>query len=194
MRTDKPLGEFDASAPSAYARELSGALKRRVIAQEEAIEAVVGHLELHKAGLATDRPASILLMGPTGVGKTHFVETLSSVVHLDLHPGLIKIDCAEYGRDHEVAKLIGSPPGYLGHNSGQHAATEGTPAVFSAQNLARCRRRPDGIAIILFDEIEKASEALHNLMLGIMDRGTVTLGTNETVYFTNTLLLMTSNL
>lgn len=185
---------IDLSTPSHYAQTLITALQRRVIAQQEAIDAVAETLELCKAGLAPDRPASMLLMGPTGVGKTHFAEMLSIALHGDAKPRLLKIDCAEYGRDHEVAKLIGAPPGYLGHARGPNAAVEGTPAVFSQRNLDSCRSGVSEVAIVLLDEIEKASGDLHRLMLGIMDRGTVTLGTNETVYFRNTLLLMTSNL
>lgn len=185
---------LDTSTPSAYAQRISEALQRQVIAQQEATDAVVESLELRKARLTPDRPTSMLLMGPTGVGKTHFVESLAKVLHGDDQLRMLKIDCAEYGAAHEVAKLIGSPPGYLGHSRGPNAAVEGTPAVFSQGNIEQCRSAQSDIAIILFDEIEKADDALHRLMLGIMDRGTVTLGTNETVYFRNTLLLMTSNL
>lgn len=185
---------FETDRPSDYAQGIRQKMKLRVIAQQRAIDALADSLEVREAGLAPERPTSMLLMGPTGVGKTHFVEELSKVLHRSESPCFIKIDCAEYGRDHEVSKLIGSPPGYLGHSRGPDAATTGTPAILSQANIEGCRSATSDVAIVLFDEIEKAAGDMHRLLLGVLDRGTLTLGTNETVLFRNTLILMTSNL
>ena len=155
-------------------------LKDRIIGQDVVIDKLVQAFQIASSGLALpDRPLGIfLLLGPTGTGKTHTVETASKV-YLERDDALLKVDCSEFQLPHEISKLIGSPPGYVGH--------EKTPPRFT-QDIVSSK------PFLLFDEIEKANESLRQIMLGIMDKGTVTLGNNETVYFSNSYVFMTSNI
>ena len=127
----------------------------------------------------------MLFLGPTGAGKTHVVEAAADILFGDPN-AIIKIDCAEFQHSHEIAKLIGSPPGYLGHR-------ETTP-MLSQENLDKYRTDQNPFTLVLFDEIEKASDALWQLLLGVLDKGRLTLGDNRTVDFSQTVILMTSNL
>lgn len=157
-------------------------LRTRIIGQNEAIQTIVDTLTIANAGLARDVGplANFLLLGPTGTGKTHTVETVALAIH-GSKKKLLKVDCAEFQHSHEIAKLIGSPPGYLGHRE--------TAAILSEERLTKLGKP----AILLFDEIEKSSDALWALLLGIMDKGIVTLGNNQQVDFSGSLLFLTSN-
>src|SRR5262249_43438738 len=140
-----------------------------------------------KAGLAAPgRPiANLLFLGPTGTGKTRLVEAAAEILSGNAK-GFIKIDCAEFQHSHEIAKLVGSPPGYIGH---KETAPEITQEVIDS-----FRMKNGGFTFVLFDEIEKASEALWQLLLGILDKATLKLGDNRTVDFSRTVICMTSNL
>src|SRR6202012_4478503 len=142
---------------------------------------------MHLTGLtAPGRPVgNFLFLGPTGSGKTRAVEATAEAL-LDDPRAVIKIDCAEFQHSHEIAKLIGSPPGYLGHRE--------THALLSQEALNQHRTDEVKLSFVLFDEIEKASDALWNLLLGILDKATLTLGDNRKVDFSNTLIFMTSNI
>ncbi|MEW5974895.1 MAG: AAA family ATPase [Acidobacteriota bacterium] len=162
-------------------------LLKRVVGQDRAVQKLVQTYQVFKAGLASpDRPlASLLLLGPTGSGKTHVAETAAEIL-FGSRSALLKVDCAEFQHSHEVSKLIGSPPGYLGHRE--------SPAALSQENVNRFRTPENDFSLVLFDEIEKASEALWQLLLGILDRGNLTLGDNRRVDFSRVIILMTSNL
>lgn len=166
--------------------KLGQALSARVAGQDRAIKHFVRMHEFVLGGLTPqDRPLGVvLLVGPTGSGKTHIAETFCDIMKISL----IKVDCAEFQQSHEIAKLIGSPPGYLGHKE--------TKPVITKEAITKRWSETDApkYSMILFDEIEKAHSAFHQMLLGIMDRGTLTLGTNETVDLKNCIIVMTSNL
>lgn len=166
---------------------LVGNLNRLVVGQESAIETIVPFIEMHQAGLAPDnRPLGVvMLLGSTGVGKTRCVEALAEVLH-GSSKNVLKIDCGEFQMEHEVAKLIGAPPGYLGHRETQ-------PMLSQAKINGVCSESSD-ISLILFDEIEKAAPSMVRLMLGILDKATLRLGDNSTVNFERCLIFMTTNL
>ena len=167
--------------------EFYSQLERLVVGQSEALTKVTEIYETARAGLsAPGKPlGSFLFLGPTGTGKTRVTEALAQTLLGD--PGaVIKIDCAEFQHSHEIAKLIGSPPGYLGHRE--------TQAALSQQNLNKYWTSAVHVSILLFDEIEKASDSLWNLLLGILDKATLTLGDGTKVDFTHTLIFLTSNL
>src|SRR5271169_6848986 len=128
---------------------------------------------------------NFLFLGPTGSGKTRVVEATAEALLKNPH-GVVKIDCAEYQHSHEIAKLIGSPPGYLGHRE--------THALLNQEALNRQHTEELKLSLVLFDEIEKASDSLWNLLLGILDKATLTLGDNRRVDFSHTLVFLTSNL
>jgi ATP-dependent Clp protease ATP-binding subunit ClpA len=128
---------------------------------------------------------NFLFLGPTGTGKTRLVEAVAESLTGDAR-AVVKIDCAEFQHSHEVAKLIGSPPGYLGHRE--------THPALSQEAVDRGQTEKCKISFVLFDEIEKASDALWNLLLGILDKGTLTLGDNRRVDFSKAMIFMTSNL
>src|SRR4029077_12384846 len=169
------------------AQELESKLRRFVVGQEEAIHEIVRTYETHMAGLSpAGRPiANFLFLGPTGSGKTRIVEATAQAL-LNNSRAVIKIDCAEFQHSHEIAKLIGSPPGYLGHRE--------THALLSQEALNQHHTETIKLSLVLFDEIEKASDALWNLLLGILDKGTLTLGDNRKVDFSRSIIFMTSNL
>jgi ATP-dependent Clp protease ATP-binding subunit ClpA len=123
-------------------------------------------------------------LGPTGVGKTRLVEAAAEILFGDSR-ALIKVDCAEFQHSHEIAKLIGSPPGYLGHRE--------TSPLITQEALAKSHRGELKLSIVLFDEIEKASDALWQLLLGMLDKATLTLGDNRRVDLSQTIIFMTSN-
>ncbi|MGB9605692.1 MAG: AAA family ATPase, partial [Bryobacteraceae bacterium] len=167
--------------------ELATELGRRIVGQPAAIEQIIPYIQMFRAGLAPEgRPAGVfLLLGPTGTGKTRTVEALAEVLH-GSEKCLLKIDCGEYQMDHEVAKLIGAPPGYLGHRE--------TVPMLTQQKLNAVTSERCGLSLVLFDEIEKAAPSLTRLLLGVLDRATLRLGDNSTVNFENSLIFLTSNL
>ena len=162
-------------------------LSRKVVGQPAAMRFLVPYIRMYQAGLSpADRPAGIfMLLGPTGTGKTRTVEALAETLHGD-PKRLLKIDCGEYQSDHEVAKLIGAPPGYLGHR-------ESKPLLTPERLLGATSPACD-LALVLFDEIEKAAPALTTLLLGILDKAVMRLGDNTQVGFEKTLIFLTSNL
>jgi len=169
------------------AESLEKTLLKLVVGQDEAIEQIVNIYQMNITGLsAPGRPVgNFLFLGPTGSGKTRTVEaTAEALVH---NPrAVIKIDCAEFQHSHEIAKLIGSPPGYLGHRE--------THPLLSQEVINQHHTDTVKISFILFDEIEKASDALWNLLLGVLDKATLTLGDNRKVDFSRAMIFMTSNL
>lgn len=166
---------------------LAERLNRAVVGQEEAIDAIVPFVSLFEANLAPEgRPVGVfLLLGPTGTGKTRTVEALAEAVH-GSEKQVLRVDCGEFQMEHEVAKLIGAPPGYLGHRETQPMITQ--------QKLNSVTSERSGLSIVLFDEIEKAAISLGRLLLGILDKAQLKLGDNTTVNFERSLIFMTSNL
>jgi ATP-dependent Clp protease ATP-binding subunit ClpB len=169
------------------AEKLERNLLRRVVGQDEAVDQVVKAYQTYLAGMACPgRPiGNFLFLGPTGSGKTRMVESAAEALLGDAR-AMIKIDCAEFAHSHEIAKLIGSPPGYLGHRE--------THPVLSQESLDLYHTDKVKLSFVLFDEIEKASDTLWNLLLGILDKATLTLGDNRRVDFSRTLIFLTSNL
>ncbi|MGA2213853.1 MAG: AAA family ATPase, partial [Bryobacteraceae bacterium] len=175
--------------PSANNRtsDMALALSRLLVGQPAAIAAVVPFVEMYRARLTPEgQPAGVfLLLGPTGTGKTKTVEALADVLHGSTKKPL-KVDCGEYQMEHEVAKLLGAPPGYLGHRETQPLLTQ---AKLSAAASEGC-----DLALVLFDEIEKAAPTLVRLLLGVLDKGTLRLGDSTLVNFEKTMIFLTSNL
>jgi len=169
------------------ADHLSANLHKRIVGQDEAVDQIVNIYQTFLAGMnSPGRPiGNFLFLGPTGTGKTRLVEALAESMVGDTS-AVVKIDCAEFQHSHEIAKLIGSPPGYLGHRE--------THPLLSQEVLNQYHTDRFKVSFVLFDEIEKASDALWNLLLGIMDKGTLTLGDNRRVDFSRAMIFMTSNL
>jgi len=178
---------LDATVTGTKAKDLETKLHRLVIGQEEAIHEIVRIYQTYLAGLSpAGRPiGNFLFLGPTGTGKTRAVEATAEAL-LGNPRAVIKIDCGEFQHSHEIAKLIGSPPGYLGHRE--------THPMLAQEVLNQYHTDSMKLSFILFDEIEKASDALWNLLLGILDKATLTLGDNRKVDFSNALIFMTSNI
>jgi len=183
-RTNVPL---DPNKMGRESSELQANLRKRIVGQEEAIREIVSIYQMYLTRMnAPGRPiGNLLFLGLTGSGKTRIVEaTAESLVNNTR--AVIKIDCAEFQHGHEIAKLIGSPPGYLGHRE--------TSPFLSQEVLNRHHTSTMKLSFVLFDEIEKASDALWNLLLGILDKGRLTLGDNRQVDFSRSIIFMTSNL
>ena len=160
---------LDPTRRNSEAVEFETALRRKLVGQEQAIETMVAIYQMFLAGFnPAGRPVcNLLLLGPTGSGKTRVVEAMAQALFGDVR-SCIKIDCAEFQHSHEIAKLVGSPPGYLGHRETSPLLTQEALDQFHTESLK--------LSILLFDEIEKASDALWQLLLGILDKGTLTLG------------------
>jgi len=167
--------------------DLLARLRRRVVGQEEAIRTIVPYVELFEAGLSPEgRPVGVfLLLGPTGTGKTRTVEALAEALHGHVR-NVLRVDCGEFQMDHEVAKLIGAPPGYLGHRETQPMLTQ--------QRLNAVTSDRSSLSVVLFDEIEKAAPSLTRILLGVLDKATLKLGDNTGVNFERSLIFLTSNL
>ncbi len=172
---------------SAETNEFQKALREKIVGQDEGVQALVDLYQVFCAGLnSPGRPVgNLLLLGPTGSGKTRIVEAAAEIL-FDNPRSVIKIDCAEFQHSHEIAKLIGSPPGYLGHRETHPLITQ---EALSATHTDKLK-----LSFLLFDEIEKASDALWQLLLGMLDKATLTLGDNRRVDLTQTVIFMTSNL
>ena len=166
---------------------LEANLCKSIVGQQEAIREIVNIYQMYLTRMnAPGRPiGSLLFLGPTGSGKTRTVEATAEAL-LKSGRAVTKIDCAEFQHSHEIARLIGSPPGYLGHRE--------THPLLSQEILDQYHTSTVRLNLILFDEIEKASDALWNLLLGILDKGTLTLGDNRKVDFSRSMIFMTSNL
>ena len=159
----------------------------RVVGQNAAIAQIVPYVQMHQAGLAPEgRPAGVfLLLGPTGTGKTRTVEVLAEALHGN-EKQLLKVDCGEFQMEHEVAKLIGAPPGYLGHRE--------TPPMLSQAKLNAMSSESSNLTLVLFDEIEKAAPSMTRLLLGVLDQAVLRLGDNTSVNFEHAMIFLTSNL
>ena len=179
--------KLDPTQRSVESRDFEAGLRRKIVGQDEAVQAVVDLYQVFRAGLnSPGRPVgNLLFLGPTGAGKTRVVEATAEVLFGDPR-AVIKVDCAEFQHSHEIAKLIGSPPGYLGHRETHPLITQEALAQFHTEKLK--------ISFLLFDEIEKASDALWQLLLGILDKATLTLGDNRRVDLSQTMIFLTSNL
>jgi CheY-like chemotaxis protein len=184
MKTSSGRSKKRAPDPS---NDLVSVLSQKVIGQPTAMHAIVPYIQMYQAGLSPEgRPVGVfLLLGPTGTGKTKTVEALAEVLH-GSEKNVLRIDCGEYQMEHEVAKLIGAPPGYLGHRE--------TQPVLTQQKLNAMASADNSLSLVLFDEIEKAAPSLTRLLLGILDKAALRLGDNTSVNFENSLIFLTSNL
>jgi ATP-dependent Clp protease ATP-binding subunit ClpB len=178
---------LDPTRRSNDAQEFETSIRRKIVGQDAAVEKVAEIYQMFLAGLnAPNRPVgNLLFLGPTGSGKTRVVEAMAESLFGDAR-ACIKIDCAEFQHSHEIAKLIGSPPGYLGHRE--------THPLLTQEALNQWHTEKLKLSLLLFDEIEKASDALWQLLLGILDKATLTLGDNRRVDLSQCVIIMTSNL
>jgi len=188
--SDKHIDEavfLDPDQKSPRAQDFEERLSARIVGQERAVHRMSGLYQIFLAGMnPPNRPiGTMLFLGPTGSGKTRVIEAAAEVLFADTN-AIVKIDCAEFQHSHEIAKLIGSPPGYLGHRE--------TSPMLTQENLDRMHSDELKLTLVLFDEIEKASDALWQLLLGILDKATLTLGDNRRVDFSKCMVVMTSNL
>jgi ATP-dependent Clp protease ATP-binding subunit ClpB len=178
---------LDPNQRSTDTLEFQTSLRAKIVGQDEGVQALVDLYQVFCAGLnSPGRPVgNLLFLGPTGSGKTRIVEAAAEILFGDAR-SLIKVDCAEFQHSHEIAKLIGSPPGYLGHRE--------THPLITQEELAKSHTDKLKLSFLLFDEIEKASDALWQLLLGILDKATLTLGDNRRVDLSQTVIFLTSNL
>src|SRR5438105_9904275 len=178
---------LDPSLRSIESQEFENSLREKIVGQEEGIRALVDLYQVFCAGMCPNgRPVgNLLFLGPTGSGKTRIVEAAAEILFGDPR-AVIKVDCAEFQHSHEIAKLIGSPPGYLGHRETHPLITQEALAANHTDKLK--------LSFLLFDEIEKASDALWQLLLGMLDKATLTLGDNRRVDLSQTVIFLTSNL
>jgi ATP-dependent Clp protease ATP-binding subunit ClpA len=187
MGTKQQRRHLDPTLRSVECQEFEEALREKIVGQEEGVRAVVDLYQVYCAGMChAGRPVgNLLFLGPTGSGKTRLVEVAAEILFGDSR-AVIKVDCAEFQHSHEIAKLIGSPPGYLGHRE--------THPLITQEELAKYHTDKLKLSFLLFDEIEKASDALWQLLLGMLDKATLTLGDNCRVDLSQTIILLTSNL
>jgi ATP-dependent Clp protease ATP-binding subunit ClpA len=178
---------LDPDQKSPKAKDFEDKLGARIVGQERAVRRMSGLYQIYLAGMnPPNRPiGTMLFLGPTGSGKTRVIEAAAEVLFNDSN-AVVKIDCAEFQHSHEIAKLIGSPPGYLGHRE--------TSPMLTQENLDRMHTDENKVTMVLFDEIEKASDSLWQLLLGILDKATLTLGDNRRVDFSRSMVILTSNL
>src|ERR1700682_6555455 len=178
---------LDSTLRSSEAAQFGEALRAKIVRQEEAVQAMADLYQVFCASLnSPGRPVgSFLFLGPTGSGKTRIVEAAAEILFGEPR-AVIKVDCGEFQHSHEIAKLIGSPPGYLGHRE--------THPLITQEALAASHRSELKLSFLLFDEIEKASDALWQLLLGMLDKATLTLGDNRRVDLSQTVIFLTSNL
>src|SRR5260221_337936 len=179
--------QLDPTIRSNDTRDFHSLLRAKIVGQEEGVQAVVDLYQVFCAGLTSPgRPVGILLfLGPTGSGKTRIVEAAAEILFGNAR-AVLKVDCAEFQHSHEIAKLIGSPPGYLGHRE--------THPLITQEALAQSHTDKLKLSFLLFDEIEKASDSLWQLLLGMLDKATLTLGDNRRVDLSRTVIFLTSNL
>jgi ATP-dependent Clp protease ATP-binding subunit ClpB len=179
--------QLDPSIRSTDTRDFESTLRSKIVGQAEGVQSLVDMYQVFCAGLnSPGRPVgNLLFLGPTGSGKTRIVEAAAEILFGDAR-AIIKVDCAEFQHSHEIAKLIGSPPGYLGHRE--------THPLITQEALAASHTDKLKLSFLLFDEIEKASDALWQLLLGILDKATLTLGDNRRVDLSQTVIFLTSNL
>src|SRR3989449_3371505 len=183
----RPVKQLDTTRRSFQSQEFDSAISGKIVGQEEGIRALVDLYQVFCAGMCPPgRPVgNLLFLGPTGSGKTRIVEAAAEILFGDAR-AVIKVDCAEFQHSHEIAKLIGSPPGYLGHRE--------THPLITQEALAASHTEKLKLSFLLFDEIEKASDALWQLLLGMLDKATLTLGDNRRVDLSQTVIFLTSNL
>ena len=187
MSTGATILPLDPSKRSTGTLDFETSLRSRIVGQEEGVQALVELYQVFCAGLnSPGRPVgNLLLLGPTGSGKTRIVEAAAEILFGDAR-AMIKVDCAEFQHSHEIAKLIGSPPGYLGHRE--------THPLITQEELTKSHTEKLKLSFLLFDEIEKASDSLWQLLLGMLDKATLTLGDNRKVDLSQTVIFLTSNL
>src|ERR1700694_1918940 len=181
------LWNFEHTRPPESPGDLVSLLAQKVVGQATATKAIVPYVYMYQSGLAPEgRPAGVfLVLGPPGTGKTKTVEAIAELLH-GSEKQIVKVDCGEFQMEHEMAKLIGAPPGYLGHRE--------TVPMLTQQRLEEATSPQSDLALVLFDEIEKAAHSMTKLLLGILDKGILRLGSNTTVNFEKSLIFFTSKL
>ncbi len=179
--------KLDPTQHSRLSKLLTQQFKNKVVGQESAVQVLIDLFETHQAGICEPfKPVGVaLFLGRTGTGKTFVCETFAESLFGNKR-ACVRIDCSEFQHSHEIAKLVGSPAGYLGHRE--------TPAALDQKRLDQYHTESVKLSLVLFDEIEKGSDALWALLLGILDNAKLTLGTNEVVDFSRTIVVLTSNL